>query len=110
MKSIAWIGAVFLIVTGCGDSDGVGSGFSGGTLCEDVCSWPASCFDQFAPTLGDADCVEACEASVDFVGAACLEAINATVYCLGTCSEADITVADIERCEGTVLQIDSACE
>lgn len=104
------MGVLFLVVAGCGDSDGGGSGFSGGGLCDDVCSWPSSCFDEFAPAIGDADCMDACEASVDVVGAACLEAINATVYCLGTCNEEDISIADIERCQATAQQIDSACD
>ena len=109
MKSLAWVGMLVVVLAGCGDSDGAGPGFSGGTLCDDVCSWPSSCFDEFAPSLSDAECVDSCNQSIDFFGDACLQAINATVYCLGTCSEDEITIEDIERCQGTALQIDSAC-
>lgn len=104
------MGMLVLALTGCGDSDGPGGSFSGGGLCDDVCSWPTSCFDEFAPTIGDAECLDSCNESVDVFGRACLEAINATVYCLGTCSEEEISIADIERCQGTAQQIDSACQ
>lgn len=97
-------------VAGAPGSGGDGSGAGGATLCEDVCAWPSSCLEEFAPALGDADCVDACEGSVVFLGTACLEAIDATVVCLGTCDESELTAEDIERCDETALQIEVACE
>ncbi len=109
MKLLTSMGVIALLLAGCSGSDSGGPGFSG-TLCQDVCAWPSSCFDQFAPTVSNAECLESCDASIDLFGEACLEAINATVYCLGSCREEDITVDDINRCQGTALQIDSACD
>ena len=110
MRSLVWIGMALFALAGCGDSDAEGLAFGARTLCEDVCSWPGSCFGEFAPELPDADCIEACEASLDVVSPACLEAIDATVLlCLGTCNEDDISIADVERCQDLALQVDSAC-
>ena len=110
MKTLAWMGMTLLLLVGCGESNAPGAAFSGDSLCDEVCGWPDACFEALGAPLGGADCMEACEASVDAVGAACLGAIADTVNCLGTCDVESITESQALACQDEAERISSSCD
>ncbi len=109
MKSLAWMGMGLLLLAACGDS-GMSGAARSGALCDEVCGWPDACFEALGAPLGGADCIAACEASVEEVGAACLGAIADTVNCLGTCDVESITEAEALACQSQAERISSSCD
>lgn len=75
-----------------------------------MCGWPDECFTQLGAPLQGADCIEACEAQVEFVGVECISAISDTIACLGTCDVEMITEAQARACQDQAFAIQSACE
>ena len=101
---------VLLLLAGCGDSSKAGTARTGGELCDEVCGWPDACFVELGVPLQDAECVQSCEASVEVVGLPCLQAINNTVSCLGTCDFEALTDEQIRSCEDEAEAISAACD
>jgi hypothetical protein len=110
MKSLAWMGMILLLLAGCGDSGTNGSARTAGELCDQVCGWPDACFVELGVPVEDAECVASCEASVEVVGLPCLQAINNTVSCLGTCEFDALTEQQILACQGEAEAISTACD
>jgi hypothetical protein len=54
--------------------------------------------------------VASCEASVEVVGLPCLQAINNTVSCLGTCEFDALTEQQILACQDEAEAISTACD
>ncbi len=104
------MGMVLLLLASCGESDGPGGARTVGALCDEVCGWPDQCFAELGAPLGGADCIEACEASVDAVGVACLGAIADVVACLGTCDVESITQEQALACQDEAERISASCE
>jgi len=109
MKSLAFVGMV-LLLCGCGDSGKGGSARTAGELCDEVCGWPDACFAELGVSLEDGECVQSCEASVEVVGLPCLQAINDTASCLGTCDFDSLTDQQILACQGEAEAISAACD
>ncbi|MBW2380498.1 MAG: hypothetical protein JRG70_13265 [Deltaproteobacteria bacterium] len=110
MRSLALMGMALLLLGGCGDSNGAGSARTAGELCDEVCGWPDACFAELGVPLQDAECVQSCEASVEVVGLPCLQAINNTVACLGTCDFNALTEQQILSCQDEAEGISGACD
>jgi hypothetical protein len=110
MKSLAFVGMILLLLGGCGDSGNGGSAGTAGGLCDQVCGWPDVCFAELGVPLEDAECIQSCEASVEVVGLACLQAINNTVACLGTCDFNALTDQQVLACQDEAQAISAACE
>lgn len=99
-----------LLLAGCGDSNGEGSARNAGELCDQVCGWPDTCFSELGVEIQDGECMQSCEASVDVVGLPCLQSINDTVACLGTCDFDALTDQQILNCQDEAEAISAACE
>ena len=110
MKSLAWTGMVLVLVIGCGDSGKNGTARTAGELCDEICGWPDACFVELGVPIEDAECVASCEASVEGVVVPCLQAINNTVACLGTCDFDALTDQQILACQGEAQAISAACD
>jgi hypothetical protein len=110
MKTLTWMGIVLLLLVGCGDSNDSGAARTAAELCDQVCGWPDDCFSEFGVPVQDAECIQACEASVEAVGMACLQAIHNTIECVGTCNPDAITDDDIARCQSAARAIESSCD
>jgi len=110
MKVLAWMGLALLLLVGCGDSGNNGSARTAGELCDEVCGWPDACFAELGVPVEDAECLQSCEASVEVVGLPCLQAINNTVSCLGTCDFNALTDQQILACQDEAEAISAACD
>jgi hypothetical protein len=110
MKSIASVGAILLLLAACGDSGTNGSARTAGELCDEVCAWPDACFAELGVPVADAECIASCEESVQVVGLPCLQAINNTVSCLGTCDFNALTDQQILACSDEAEVISAACD
>jgi hypothetical protein len=110
MKLLALMGMTLLLLASCGESDVPGAGRTAGSLCDEVCGWPDQCFAELGAPLGGADCIAACEESVEVVGVACLGAIADTIACLGTCDVESITQEQALACQGEAERISASCD
>jgi len=110
MRLLALMGMALLLLASCGDSGGRGSARTAGALCDEVCGWPDQCFAELGVPLEDAECIQSCEASVEYVRVACLAAIADTVSCLGTCDFESLTNEQILNCQDEAERISSSCE
>jgi len=110
MRFLASASMALLLLGGCGDSGTGSSRATAGELCDEVCGWPDACFVELGVPLQDTECVQSCEASVEVVGLPCLQAINNTVGCLGTCEFDALTDQQILACQGEAEAISAACD
>lgn len=110
MRGFGWMGLALLLLGGCGESGKGASARTAGELCDEVCGWPDACFAELGVPLQDADCVASCEASVEVVGLPCLQAINNTVSCLGTCDFDALTDQQLLDCQDEAEVISAACD
>ena len=110
MRLLALTGMTLLLLASCGDSGNGGAARTAGELCDEVCGWPDQCFAELGVPLEGAECVQSCEASVEVVGLPCLQAINNTVTCLGTCDFNALTDRQILNCQDEAQAISTACE
>jgi len=99
-----------LLFGGCGDSGEGRTARTAGELCDEVCGWPDACFAELGVPVEDAECAQSCEASVEVVGLPCLQAINNTVACLGTCDFNALTEQQILACQDEAEAISAACD
>lgn len=98
------------LLTSCGDSGENGAARTAGELCDEICGWPDACFAELGVPVDDGDCLPTCEASVEVVGLGCLQAINNTVSCLGTCDFEALTNEQILDCQDEAEAIAAACD
>jgi hypothetical protein len=87
-----------------------GSAGTAGELCDEVCGWPDACFAELNVSVEDGQCIQTCVASVKEVGMPCLQAINDTVSCLGTCEFDALTDQQLLDCQGQAEAISANCD
>ncbi|MGB5811589.1 MAG: hypothetical protein WBG86_13715 [Polyangiales bacterium] len=92
-----------VLIAGCGDS----SEFQ---ACDDLCGLPDQCFAELGVPDPGSDCISTCEEQIGMVGVGCVNAINVTIACLGTCDFDSLTEADILDCQDEASDIGPACE
>lgn len=104
MRILGGLGLGLLLILGCGDADPASQ------ACGEICSLPDECFAELGMPIQSGDCVQTCEAQVEYVGVDCLNAISATIACLGTCDVESLTQEQALACQDEALGIESACE
>ena len=104
------VGMALVLLAGCGDSGRGGAARTAGELCDEICGWPDACFQELGVPVQDEECMQSCEASVEVVGLPCLQAINNTVACLGTCDFESLTEQQILACQDEGQAVSGACD
>ena len=104
MRVLRGLGLGLLLLFGCGDSN------SASQACSEICSLPDECFVELGIPAQGGDCVQTCEAQVEYVGVDCINAISATIACLGTCDIDLLTEEELLECQDEALAISPACE
>jgi len=110
MKLLGGIGLALLLLGSCGDSGSASQARTAAQVCDEMCGWPDECFTQLGVPVQGADCVQACEAQVEVVGIACVNAISKTIDCLGTCDVQSLTDEQLIACQSAALAITDHCE
>ena len=107
----AWsFGTLLLLLTACGGSDETGGARTVSALCDEMCAWPDSCYQELGVDTPADDCVQSCEAQAASVGIECLAAISDTINCLGTCEIESLSEEQLLDCQDEALEVSSACE
>lgn len=91
------------LLLGCG-------GTSAGEACNEICSLPDQCFQELGVPIDRGDCFDACRSQIDQVGVGCINAITATIDCLGTCDVDALTNEELLACQDQALEIGPACD
>ena len=102
MKLFGGILVAAVLACGCGDS--------ASQACGELCSMPDECFAELGIPPQGSDCMQACEAQVEYVGVECINVIADTIECLGTCDVESLTNEELLACQDEALSIESACD
>jgi len=109
MKLLGGLGLALLLLGGCGDSGTSSQARTAAQVCDEMCGWPDECFTQLGVPIQGAECVQACEAQVEFVGIDCVRSISDTIACLGTCDVESLSQSQALACQDEAEAIASAC-
>ena len=71
---------------------------------------PDECFSELGVPVQGSECMQACEAQVEIVGVACVNAISSTIACLPSCDFESLTNDQLLACQDEALRIESACD
>jgi len=110
MKLFGGLGLALLLLGGCGDSGTSSQARTAAEVCDEMCGWPDECFTQLGVPIQGAECVQACEAQVEFVGIDCVRSISDTIACLGTCDVESLSESQALACQDEALAIEAACD